>query len=271
MPVLWSHTVSIARSSIVSQRRPAQRWTPCLSSSLAHSGPPGRTQTRSCQSDAHPYEAAHRASGLLSEQRNLLAPDLFIGVPHGKIKQFAAEAKTLDVARMREMLPRKRYTLAAALLLVQSAQALDDLAEMLIKRMLAIHQKGKKTLHQYHLEHQARTDALVTTLRDLVVAYRKEGTAEERFTAIEGVLASRARKCSSSVRSISPMPTTPTSSFSASCSGATVRCSFVCFCRHLPLHDAGYLDGSRTAFLRAAEASHGDWLRHRRRGIRGSA
>ncbi|HLX59561.1 MAG TPA: Tn3 family transposase [Ktedonobacteraceae bacterium] len=89
---------------------------------------------------------------------------------------------------MREMLPRKRYTLAAALLLVQSAQALDDLAEMLIKRMLAIHQKGKEALQQYHLEHQARTDALVTTLRDLVVAYRKEGTTQERFAAIEGVL-----------------------------------------------------------------------------------
>ncbi len=129
---------------------------------------------------------AHLVS--ISERRQFLAPDLFAGIPHGKIKQFATEAKTLDAARMREMLPRKRYTLAAALLCVQSAQALDDLAEMLIKRMLAIHQKGKEALQQYHLEHQARTDALVTTLRDLVVAYRKEGTTEERFTAIEGVL-----------------------------------------------------------------------------------
>src|SRR6266480_2130862 len=129
---------------------------------------------------------AHLVS--ISERRNLLPPDLFIGVPHSKIKQFAAEAKTLDAARMREMLPRKRYTLAAALLLVQSAQALDDLAEMLIKRMLAIHQKGKEALQQYHLEHQARTDSLVTTLRDLVVAYRKKGTTQERFAAIEGVL-----------------------------------------------------------------------------------
>ncbi len=59
---------------------------------------------------------------------------------------------------------------------------------MLIKRMLAIHQKGKEALQQYHLEHQARTDALVTTLRDLVVAYRKEGSTEERFAAIEGVI-----------------------------------------------------------------------------------
>jgi len=81
----------------------------------------------------------------LSEQRNLLAPDLFTGVPHGKIKQFAAEAKTLDAARMREMLPRQRYALAAVLLLVQSAQALDDLAEMLIKRMLAIHSERQRS------------------------------------------------------------------------------------------------------------------------------
>ncbi len=124
----------------------------------------------------------------ISEQRKLLALGLFAGIPHGKIKQFAIEAKTLDAARMREMLPNKRYTLAAALLLVQSAQALDDLAEMLIKRLLAIHQKGKEALQQYHLEHQARTDALVTTLRDLVVAYRKEGTTDERFAAMEGVL-----------------------------------------------------------------------------------
>ena len=47
---------------------------------------------------------AHLVS--ISERRNLLAPDLFTGVPHGKIKQFAAEAKTLAAARMREMLPR---------------------------------------------------------------------------------------------------------------------------------------------------------------------
>ncbi len=34
--------------------------------------------------------------------------------------------------------------LAAAFVLGQSAGALDDLAEMFIKRMLAIHQKGKE-------------------------------------------------------------------------------------------------------------------------------
>ena len=76
---------------------------------------------------------AHLVS--ISERRNLLAPDLFTGVPHGKINQ-----------------------------------------------------KGKEALQQYHLEHQSRTDALVMTLRDLVVAYRKEGSTEERFAAIEGVI-----------------------------------------------------------------------------------
>lgn len=87
-----------------------------------------------------------RSSSTLLHALRFRAPDLFTGVPPGKIKQFAAEAKTLDAARMRDMLSRKRYTLAAALLYVQSAQALDDLAEMLIKRMLAIHQIGKEAL-----------------------------------------------------------------------------------------------------------------------------
>ena len=69
------------------------------------------------------------------EQKSLSIPDV-------KIKHFAAEAKTLDAARMLEMEPQKRLTLAASLLKVQSARVLDDLGEMLIKRMSTIHQKG---------------------------------------------------------------------------------------------------------------------------------
>jgi hypothetical protein len=202
---------------------------------------------------------AHLVS--ISERRKLLAPDLFAGVPHRKIKQFAAEAKTLDAARMREMLPRKRYTLAAALLLVQSAQALDDLAEMLIKRMLAIHQKGKEALQQYHLEHQARTDALVTTLRDLVVAYRKEGSTEERFTAIEGVLGEQSeevlKQCEEHLAYASNTYQQFLWSYYKSHRATLFRLLSVVTFR------ATTQDTSMEAalrFLRAAEASRGDWL-----------
>ncbi len=202
---------------------------------------------------------AHLVS--ISERRNLLAPDLFTGVPHGKIKQFAAEAKTLDAARMREMLPRKRYTLAAALLCVQSAQALDDLAEMLIKRMLAIHQKGKEALQQYHLEHQSRTDALVMTLRDLVVAYRKEGSTEERFAAIEGVIGEQSeevlKQCEEHLAYAGNTYQQFLWSYYKSHRATLFRLLSVVTFR------ATTQDTSMEAalgFLRAAEASRGEWL-----------
>jgi len=95
---------------------------------------------------------------------------------------------TRDAARMAALEPQKRYTLAVSLLAVQAARARDDVAEMFIKRMLAIHQKGKDALEQYRANHQSRTDALVLTLRDLVVAYGKEGTTDERLAAMASVI-----------------------------------------------------------------------------------
>jgi hypothetical protein len=124
----------------------------------------------------------------ISEQRKLLPGHIFGGIAEGKVKQFATEARALDVTEMKDLEPYKRLTLAAAFLLMQSAGALDDLAEMFLKRMLAIHQKGKDALELYRAKHQSRTDALVLTLRDLVVAYGKEGTTDERLTAMDSVI-----------------------------------------------------------------------------------
>jgi hypothetical protein len=109
-----------------------------------------------------------------------IGQQVLAGIPDVKIQHFAAEAKTLDAARMMEMEPRKRLTLAVSLLKVQSARVLDDLAEMLIKRMASIHQKGKAALADYQARNQQRTDELVQTLRVLVTAYRTEGSAQER-------------------------------------------------------------------------------------------
>ncbi|MBK1724955.1 transposase [Thiocystis violacea] len=120
-----------------------------------------------------------------------LGPAVLVGIPAAKTQHFAAEARTLDAARMLEMEPRKRLTLAVALIHVQSARVLDDLADMLIKRLSVIHQKGKEALADHHARHRQRTDGLVQTLRDLVTAYRAEGTAQERLLALETLLPDR--------------------------------------------------------------------------------
>src|SRR5947199_9904820 len=105
---------------------------------------------------------------------------MFARIAEGNVTKFASEAQSLDATEMKDLEPYKRLTLAAAFVLVQSAGALDDLAEMFIKRMLAIHQKGKDGRERYRVEHQARTDALVLTLRDLVRSYGQAGNPDER-------------------------------------------------------------------------------------------
>ena len=109
-------------------------------------------------------------------------------LPDVKRKHFAAEANTLDAARMAALEPAKRATLLAALVVVRTAQARDDMAEMFIKRMLGIHQKAKEALAAYHAKHQGRTDDLIATLRDVVRAYQHTGTGDERITAVGGAL-----------------------------------------------------------------------------------
>jgi hypothetical protein len=49
-----------------------------------------------------------------------------------------------------------------------------------------------EALERYRADHQARTDALVGTLGDLVVAYRKEGTTDERIAAMDTVIGDKA-------------------------------------------------------------------------------
>ena len=109
-------------------------------------------------------------------------------IPNVKLKHFATEAMSLDAGRMKELEPHKRYTLAAALIATQSARTLDDLASMFIRRMQKIHVKAKEALDKYREEYQARTDRLISTFRDVIVAYSTEGEVTQRFTEIEKAL-----------------------------------------------------------------------------------
>jgi hypothetical protein len=123
-------------------------------------------------------------------ERNVGATVL-AGVPPIRVEHLGAEARSLDAARMMELEPNKRYTLAAALLFLQTARARDDLGTMFIRLMQQINAQGKKALAAYREESAPRTDALVETLRDLVVAHEQEGSAEERLAAMDAVIAGR--------------------------------------------------------------------------------
>ncbi|HET9239221.1 MAG TPA: Tn3 family transposase [Oligoflexus sp.] len=109
----------------------------------------------------------------------------FVLIPDVKIRQFAAEAKSLDAASMRDLAEKKRYAIAATLIRLQTAHALDDLAEMFVKRMQKLHRLGKEALDQYHLRNIDQTQSLVAMLRKVIVAACKsEEPTEKRLEAI---------------------------------------------------------------------------------------
>jgi hypothetical protein len=114
--------------------------------------------------------------------------DLLQDVPYIKVKQMAAEAKTLGAFRMLEMKSKKRYALTLAFVSMQLSKILDDIGEMLIKRMMSIHKKGRQRLKDHKEKTQKRTDSLISTLHELLLAYQTEGNPEERIQAMQKVL-----------------------------------------------------------------------------------
>jgi hypothetical protein len=113
---------------------------------------------------------------------------VFAAIPDVKVKQFAPEARSLDMTSMNDLPERKRLTLAAALVLTQVTRALDDLPEMFLRQVQRMHNKAYEALLRYQAEHADRTDALITLLRDATLAYKAEGTHEQRFAAMAALL-----------------------------------------------------------------------------------
>jgi TnpA family transposase len=121
-------------------------------------------------------------------QQQNVAASAFIDIPEAKIRQFAAEARSLDLASMNDLPERKRFTLAAALILKQVARALDDVADMFIRQIRKMHNKAHEPLTLYRTSHAENTDALIAKLRDIALAYKTEGSREQRMRAIESLL-----------------------------------------------------------------------------------
>jgi len=113
-----------------------------------------------------------------------LRAEAFSGIADVKVNQFAAEARSLDVASMRNFAESKRLTLAAALVLVQVGRAYDDVADMFIRLVQRMHSKAKEALNQYRIDKAAETDALIATLHDVSLAYKTDAPANDRLTAI---------------------------------------------------------------------------------------
>jgi hypothetical protein len=103
-----------------------------------------------------------------------IIPAIFRGIPDVKLKQFAAEARSLDAASMNDLTEAKRLTLAATLVFTQTGRALDDVADMYVRLVLRLHNQARTALLEYQLYfafrelgHAVRTGFLLDYLSDI--------------------------------------------------------------------------------------------------------
>ncbi|MGH8420771.1 MAG: Tn3 family transposase [Pseudomonas fluorescens] len=113
-------------------------------------------------------------------------PPIDVSVP--KLKQFRAMARALDASELAELVPVKRYALAAIFIRSQYRKTLDDAADLFIRLIQNLESTAQQKLIAYQLEHSKRADALIGQLREILQAYQVEGTDTQRVDAIEGVL-----------------------------------------------------------------------------------
>jgi TnpA family transposase len=113
-----------------------------------------------------------------------IGPGIFREIPDVKLKQFAAEARSLEVTSMNDLTESKRLTLAATLVFAQMGRALDDVGDMYVRLVQRLHSQARTALLEYQAEHVERTDSLVATLHGVTLAYRTQGSAEQRLSAI---------------------------------------------------------------------------------------
>lgn len=119
-------------------------------------------------------------------------PEALTGIPETKLQRFADEAKALNVSQMNRLPSPKRFTLAAALIQTQTAQALDDLTEMYLRRVGKLHRLGNEALKEYRLKNQEQTDVLIGLLGQIADGWQAGETPEQRHRTVDGLIGDKA-------------------------------------------------------------------------------
>lgn len=116
--------------------------------------------------------------------KQLPSPDL----PMPKLRHFRTMARAMNATEVAELKPIKRYALAVIFVRAQYGRTLDDAADLFIRLMQNMENTAQQKLIAYQLEHAKRADMLIGQLRDVLEAYRLDGTDTQKVDAIGNVL-----------------------------------------------------------------------------------
>lgn len=90
------------------------------------------------------------------------------GLPAARIQQLRYEAQSLNAARMLELKPQKRHTLALVFILAQLSEALDNVADMFIKTVQGIDSSARQREMEAHLSKKSTSDKLISSFQSVL-------------------------------------------------------------------------------------------------------
>ncbi|MBF0367725.1 MAG: Tn3 family transposase [Oligoflexia bacterium] len=110
------------------------------------------------------------------------------GIPCCKIERFGAEARVSNAYDMMRFSKEKRYSLAICLLQLIKAQVLDDLGEMLVKKMRGLHNDADESLSEWRKKHQSKTDELISKLGSIAKIFTNQPKQKEFSKKVKAAL-----------------------------------------------------------------------------------
>ncbi|WP_374356486.1 Tn3 family transposase, partial [Chitinimonas sp.] len=111
-----------------------------------------------------------------------------VPIPVPKLRFFRYMALALNASEASQLKPTKRYALAVIFVRAQYSRTLDDAADLFIRLMQNMENLAQQKLIAYQLEHTKRADMLIGQLKEILDAYRLNGTDTERVDAIGNTL-----------------------------------------------------------------------------------
>ncbi|MFK7982150.1 MAG: Tn3 family transposase [Saprospiraceae bacterium] len=111
-----------------------------------------------------------------------------IDLPAAKHEQFSYEAYAADLAHINQLALKKRYAYAVMLVKMQTAKATDNLVALFIKQIKRLHNKASAALELFKLSQVENATDLVEQLLKVTQAFQGQGSAIQRFAAIEKVM-----------------------------------------------------------------------------------
>lgn len=91
-----------------------------------------------------------------------------VRAPATKLKHMAEMAAVLDAGDMKDLRPAKRHALILALIRQMRIRARDDVAEMFIRRIGAIHKSAREELQVIQARQRELSEELVATLEQVL-------------------------------------------------------------------------------------------------------